>query len=669
MKRGLAFIMFILFALKAPAQLSKALLVEIPKNKPDINRISLMLKLGGYYLYKPGENKNDMDSATNQAQRVSTYQHARLLYLQNHEPADAATMLSRIANIHIAAKKNVLAEKELKQALAEYKAARYKKIEYTCWQLYELEYAKGNFYRGMAYCLQGINSMKAVKDTTYISNYYLGAYKCNLAIKRYEEALGWLRKVIIANSHSFVAQCFLVQLLLNLNRIKEARIALNEVTKRTDTFSLAEKAHLYKATALYYEKIKKYNLALQYNVKILKINSKTAYDNAFYDLWSIDIDNNIVRIYLAINQATKAKNYIADAALILKTSKTPFDPHLLVIFYDNLYKYDVATGNFRDAIKSLEKHDKLRDSLFTIDKDNKLAELDIQYQTVQKKQSIKDLHTQGAVQRAKLEKANLQRNITIAGILIMVMVSILFYRNYYQKQTANNIITHKNDLLQHLLTEKEWLLKEVHHRVKNNLHTVICLLESQAAYLENDALKAIENSQHRIYAMSLIHQKLYQSDDIKTINMATYISELAQSLQDSFDISNQIQFNLKIDPVNLDISHAIPLGLIINEALTNAIKYAFPDKRKGQISISMTDNGKIIKLELADNGIGMPPIYFETEPESLGLNLMQGLCKDIDADINFETSNGTKITIVFKTNELNTPESFSGPSKTKEEYI
>ena len=104
--------------------------------------------------------------------------------------------------------------------------------------------------------------------------------------------------------------------------------------------------------------------------------------------------------------------------------------------------------------------------------------------------------------------------------------------------SQNHLINQKNLELEFLVEEKEWLLKEVHHRVKNNLQTIICLLESQAAYLENDALKAIETSQNRIYTMSLIHQKLYQSENIQTIDMALYISELIQYLKDSFNIAS-----------------------------------------------------------------------------------------------------------------------------------
>jgi two-component sensor histidine kinase len=135
--------------------------------------------------------------------------------------------------------------------------------------------------------------------------------------------------------------------------------------------------------------------------------------------------------------------------------------------------------------------------------------------------------------------------------------------------------------------------------------------------------------------MSLIHQKLYLSDDIKAIDMSSYIPELVESLEKGFGTSPQVRFQTNIEPINLPLSHAIPLGLIINEAVTNSIKYAFPDNRSGEITISLLDHNNRIQLELADNGIGMPQFNDAAEHESLGLRLIKGLSDDIDAEITF----------------------------------
>lgn len=134
-----------------------------------------------------------------------------------------------------------------------------------------------------------------------------------------------------------------------------------------------------------------------------------------------------------------------------------------------------------------------------------------------------------------------------------------------------------------MLKEKEWLLREVHHRVKNNLHTVICLLQIQAEFLKDDALRAIESSQHRIYAMSLIHQKLYLNDESETINLQMYLEDLITYLEESFSNDHRISYDVQVKPLNVDIAIAIPIGLVVNEAITNSIKHAFVGQRKNKI--------------------------------------------------------------------------------------
>jgi len=230
---------------------------------------------------------------------------------------------------------------------------------------------------------------------------------------------------------------------------------------------------------------------------------------------------------------------------------------------------------------------------------------------------------------------------------LVLLIAGMLYRQAAFRKRNSKIISAKNELLQKLVNEKEWLLKEVHHRVKNNLHTVVCLLESQSAYLENDALKAIEISQHRIYAMSLIHQKLYQSEDIKTIDMGVYLSEFIGYLKESFDALENIHIRYDIDDLKLGVSEAIPLGLIINEAVTNAFKYAFPFHAAGEIAVALKRKGDEIRLTIEDNGVGMLFDPNNEKPSSLGLQLMKGLTQEINGKISFFKDQGTKIVITF----------------------
>jgi len=253
------------------------------------------------------------------------------------------------------------------------------------------------------------------------------------------------------------------------------------------------------------------------------------------------------------------------------------------------------------------------------------------------------------LQRTNLQQSNLIKNITIAGIILAVAMTGLIYRQYRNKQKINKVISDNNEQLKHLVHEKEWLLKEVHHRVKNNLQVMMSLLESQSIYLQNDALHAVEDSQRRIYAMSLLHQKLYQSGDIKTLNMSVYIREFVHYLTESFDVSNKILFRFDVDPVELSVTQAVPVALIMNEAVTNSIKYAFPEKQVGEIGISLKESHRDdIEMGIEDNGIGIAPEIINGNRSSLGIDLMMGLCEEIKGHIHFDNDKGTKIKISFK---------------------
>lgn len=208
-------------------------------------------------------------------------------------------------------------------------------------------------------------------------------------------------------------------------------------------------------------------------------------------------------------------------------------------------------------------------------------------------------------------------------------------------------INSKNNKLERLVAEKEWLLKEIHHRVKNNLQIVISLLNTQSAYLDNqEALEAIQNSQHRMHAMSLIHQKLYQTDNLSSINMPWYIKELADYLKDSFDHEGKIKFELSLAAIDLDVAQAVPLGLILNEAITNAIKYAFPNG-KGIINILLEESDTNYLLRISDNGTGLPEDFELAETDSLGMNLMRGLAEQLDGTYTIQSDKGVIITINF----------------------
>jgi two-component sensor histidine kinase len=175
------------------------------------------------------------------------------------------------------------------------------------------------------------------------------------------------------------------------------------------------------------------------------------------------------------------------------------------------------------------------------------------------------------------------------------------------------------------------------------------LLGTQSDYLRNEvAIAAIADSQRRIHTMSLIHQRLYHTENLSAINMPDYIHELVDFLSDSFNTDNRIRFKLKTEPIELDLSQCIPLGLILNETITNAFKYAFPNGREGVISISLEAvSSNHLLLTIEDNGIGLPAGFSQTKQNSMGINLIKGLSAELGAEFILAGQNGTKISISF----------------------
>lgn len=180
--------------------------------------------------------------------------------------------------------------------------------------------------------------------------------------------------------------------------------------------------------------------------------------------------------------------------------------------------------------------------------------------------------------------------------------------------------------------EKEFLIKEIHHRVKNNLQILSSLLHLQSRQItDNTALSAVREGQNRVDAMGLIHQKLYMGDNVAKVEMKDYLEQFGQNMLDSFGIDNdRITLEYELEPMYLDVDTAIPLGLILNELVTNALKYAFPDGRSGVIRIALWKNGQNqLCLKVSDNGVGQANALKDSKSTSFGTNLVQMLSKKL----------------------------------------
>jgi PAS domain S-box-containing protein len=202
-----------------------------------------------------------------------------------------------------------------------------------------------------------------------------------------------------------------------------------------------------------------------------------------------------------------------------------------------------------------------------------------------------------------------------------------------------------------LLNEKEVLLKEIHHRVKNNLQIISSLLNLQTDQVKDSGtLRILHDSQTRVRSMALIHEKLYQSKSMAKIDFGEYVTSLTKDLFRSYQRSlGEIKLNIHVDEVTLDLDYAVPCGLILNELMTNALKYAFPEGRKGSIWVELrADPKQFISLRVADDGVGLPAGLDILKNKSLGLQLVNSLVKQIDGKLEVENSSGTAFCVTFK---------------------
>ncbi|WP_431213548.1 sensor histidine kinase [Puia sp. P3] len=204
-----------------------------------------------------------------------------------------------------------------------------------------------------------------------------------------------------------------------------------------------------------------------------------------------------------------------------------------------------------------------------------------------------------------------------------------------------------------LLTEREWLLREVHHRVRNNLQVIISLLKMQAANLKDEAaLSAFGDLSARIYTISLLHQQLYQD----RIDMPGYVRQLVDFLEEGRRAGHRILFRLEIAPVRLALGQSVPVGLILNEAISNAMKYAFPPTRASaggppadpEITITLAGEGPAIRLSVRDNGVGLPADYDIGRSASMGLPLIRMLATQLEGEMIVEGGAGVTIVVVFR---------------------
>lgn len=239
-----------------------------------------------------------------------------------------------------------------------------------------------------------------------------------------------------------------------------------------------------------------------------------------------------------------------------------------------------------------------------------------------------------------------------------IWISQYFYALLNDKKKVDKVIIITENITERILAqeelknslkEKEILLKEVHHRVKNNMQVISSMLKLQSRYIEDDrSLELFQECQNRVRSMALIHEKLYQSKNFEKLDFDQYVRTLTSTLFDTFSRSDiQIDTSIISNDVEFDMTKAIPCGLIINELVSNSLKHAFKGRKKGNIKLSMTKEGENYKLLYSDDGIGFPAGLDFKNTDSLGMQLVNALTKQLHGEIKLRKNNGTEFQLIF----------------------
>ncbi|TAF71712.1 MAG: hypothetical protein EAZ58_03935 [Flavobacterium sp.] len=385
---------------------------------------------------------------------------------------------------------------------------------------------------------------------------------------------------------------------------------------------------------------------------------------ADYEFSKQKLQYKFAKCYHKLGNYKKAQTYFKQLDLELNKHNFKFIGIDIARFYYDFAQNEKLLENYKSAIDYLQRHSKWLNQKQNQGNEVKILFLLNKYDVSQKNLELKNNKLEKQKIQLLLKDSNDKIYFIIGVLCIAIILVIFIYFKYKRGMYYNNLLTEKSRIieeknqfiensilkLESLLKTKEILLKEIHHRVKNNLQMVMSLLRSQARDSGNNINDFIDKTQARIVAIALIHQKLYQSENVDKVDMQEYLISLCQSILQSInDDESKISIKVDAQDVFLDISFAINIGLIINELVTNSVKYAYPSVSNGLINVSIKSiTFSKYQLKVYDSGVGFDIQNYKEK--SFGKELVSLLTEQIEGKLLFINNNGSEYTITFDIN-------------------
>ncbi len=387
--------------------------------------------------------------------------------------------------------------------------------------------------------------------------------------------------------------------------------------------------------------ISSYNLALAYQAHKQYDKAQTLFDQSIQLAKKSKVPWLLPYGYISkAGLMTETGRYSKGLQLAQKVDKMPLRKDQKLLVYQSYYEAHKGLGHYADALQYHEKWKTLNDSIATEKLESTANELQIKYESAKKEKQIVQLSNDKMLQSHRI---TMQRYGLLG--LVIGLLALGYFLIKLSKQ--RNKIRQQNNIITKALEDKDILLKEIHHRVKNNLQVISSLLNLQSNYISNEkALAAITEGKNRVASMALIHQYLYQKDHITSLDSKEYFDELIDSLLDSYDIEeHQLQLKKEIESIRIDVDTMVPIGLIVNELVSNALKHAWDEHgEKGVLTIQFKEIDDALYLEVSDNGIGMTQEKFLSS-NSFGNKLIMSFRQKLDASIEIINQQGTSVRV------------------------
>ena len=505
------------------------------------------------------------------------------------------------------------------------------------------EDVKGNSVEAIKQFIIAIKLFEELKDTNKIAQCYSQMGISYFFQYQYENAQLYYQKAIDlylkTNNKKELAGVLINQGIVYtyINKNDEAeKNYLNALSIYQEENNIAGLSPTYNSLAKIYYAKKEYEKAIQY---YKQSESYSLQSNNLFNL--IPTYNSLAIVYKELKKYNEAKNYSSKS---IDISKQIGALEREMFCHETMSDILFAMGDYKNAYESFKNYSIIKDSIFTSDKNDAIAEMQAKFDVEKNQQKVKEIELQKKID----DEANTKQRLVLIVLIIVILISLVFtmilFRN---KQKVNHLLKQKNEAIQANLEQKEMMMSEIHHRVKNNLQMVSSILDLQARDLTDEkSMRVIEDSLSRINAISLIHKRLYQSENIRGIKINSYLQELAFDIIKNFSSTVQtssIDLQCHIDDLDMDLESAIPIGLITAELITNSCKYAFTTITQPKITINLTKQNTDLILVVIDNGIGKEQSV-NTSGTSFGTKLIKSLSRKLRAEITENSSsNGTSI--------------------------